>query len=181
MGISKPKEEKLKVETEVKQTKKEERKKEVKVEKNVVRICNTDLNGEKNVLYGLADIKGVGYTLSKCVCEVLGLDYSLKLKDLSEEQIEKIEEVIKNPLKFGIPSFLLNRRRDYYSGKNMHLIGTDLEITVKMDIEREKSLKTWRGYRHMYGQPVRGQRTRSHFRRGLAVGVVRKKVLQQQK
>ncbi|MEM5874802.1 MAG: 30S ribosomal protein S13 [Candidatus Aenigmatarchaeota archaeon] len=181
MGISKPKEEKKSEEEEKKIKVKVKAKEEKAKKQNVVRICNTDLDGNKNVLYGLAGIKGVGYAFSKAICEVANIDYSTKLTNLTEEQIEKIEEIIKNPKNFGIPSFLLNRRRDYYSGQDLHLIGTDLEMVRKMDIEREINLKTWKGYRHMHGQPVRGQRTKSHFRKGVTVGVVRKKVAQAQK
>jgi len=183
MGISKPKEEKIeKVEEKEEEKKvKKEKKKEKELDiKNIVRIANTDLDGNKTLLYGLPKIKGVGYSLAKAICTVLGLDYERKLNTLSEEEISKIEECLKNPKSFGIPSYFLNRRKDPYSGEDLHFIGVDLDTRIKMDIEREINLKTWRGYRHMYGQPVRGQRTRSHFRKGTTVGVTKKSQQQQQ-
>jgi small subunit ribosomal protein S13 len=97
---------------------------------------------------------------------------------LSQEEIEKIEDCLKNPAKYNIPSFLFNRRRDPESGLDMHLVGPDVDIFRSMDIKREIELKTYKGFRHMYGQPVRGQRTRSHFRHGRTVGVLRGKMKQ---
>ena len=152
------------------------RKKEKGEEKKIlVRIANSDLDGEKNILYGLTGIKGISYTFSKAICHCANLDPFRKLSSLTEEEIKKIEDIIYNPLKYNIPPFLLNRRRDPETGKDYHLIGDDIDIKTKFDIQREISLKTWRGYRHMHGQPVRGQRTRSHFRKGATVGVIRKK------
>ena len=51
-----------------------------------------------------------------------------------------------------------------------------LETAKKFDIQRMVDLKTYKGIRHMLGLPVRGQRTRSSFRKGRVVGVVRKAV-----
>ena len=72
---------------------------------------------------------------------------------------------------------MLNRRKDTYSGKDIHAIGTDLAYLVRQDIDHEKESGTWKGYRHAYGQKVRGQRTRSTGRTGMTVGVLRKSVL----
>jgi small subunit ribosomal protein S13 len=57
------------------------------------------------------------------------------------------------------------------TGGNNHLITSDLDFAASSDIEREKSVMSWRGYRHMFGLRVRGQCTRTTGRRGGAVGV----------
>jgi small subunit ribosomal protein S13 len=57
------------------------------------------------------------------------------------------------------------------NGGNNHFITSDLDFAVSNDIEREKSVMSWRGYRHMFGLKVRGQCTRTTGRRGGAVGV----------
>ncbi|HDD71594.1 MAG TPA: 30S ribosomal protein S13, partial [Candidatus Aenigmarchaeota archaeon] len=95
--------------------------------------------------------------------------------ELSEAQIEKLEEIIKDPAKFGIPSFLFNRRKDWETGKDLHLTSSELEIQTKFDIQRMIDIKCYKGIRHMLGLPVRGQRTRSSFRKGRTVGVIRRK------
>ena len=51
------------------------------------------------------------------------------------------------------------------------MITSDIALAVRNDIEREKAMSSWRGYRHMYGLKVRGQRTRTTGRKGGAVGV----------
>ena len=187
MGVSRVRDiekekEKEKIGEEKKKEKpKEETKRPKKVEKKIegiVRILNTDLDANKNLLYGLTGIKGVGYTFSKAVITSLGLDAYRKLGSLTPEEIEKIEDCLKNPQKYNIPSFLFNRRRDPEIGLDIHLVGPDVDIFRSMDIKREIELKTYKGFRHMYGQPVRGQRTRSHFRHGRTVGVLRGKMKQ---
>ena len=78
---------------------------------------------------------------------------------------------MRNPSSINIPSWFLNRRKDIDSGKNLHLITSDIEFNVRNDIEREKNTNSWRGFRHTYGLKVRGQRTRTTGRKGGAVGV----------
>jgi small subunit ribosomal protein S13 len=172
-----------------KETKAEKIEKEVKkpekrevAPKLVVRIANTDLDGNKQLAYGLTKIKGIGYTMAKAVCIAAGLDPKRKLSSLSNEEIDLLEKVIRNPQQYGIPSFLLNRRKDLETGKDLHLVGAELEVAEKFDIKRQVELKTYRGWRHMLGQPVRGQRTRSKFReKGRVVGVMKKAIKEEEK
>ena len=187
MGISRVKDVEKKKEKEEKEKKKEKKqglpfKKEKKSYENIVRLLNTDLDGTKPVINAIRGVTGIGFTFAKAVIEAGGFDPRKKLGDFTEEELNKLEDVIKHPEKYGIPTFLYNRRKDPTIGKDMHLTGMDVKITEKFDIQREINLGTYRGWRHMLGQPVRGQRTRSHFRHGRTVGVVRKSVrIQQQK
>jgi small subunit ribosomal protein S13 len=178
MGVTRVKEPEKKEEKvekiEKKAKKVEERKTAPKL---VVRIANTDLDGNKQLAYALEGIKGIGYTMAKAICIASGLDPRRKLSTLSNEEIELIEKIIHNPKEYGIPLFLLNRRKDLETGKDLHLVGAELEVAKKFDIKRYIELKTYRGWRHMLGQPVRGQRTRSHFReKGKVVGVMKKAI-----
>ena len=84
--------------------------------------------------------------------------------------------MIQNPGKHGVPSWAFNRRKDMETGQDMHFLASKLEITQKMDIDNLKKIRCYRGVRHMAGLPVRGQRTRSSFRKsGKTVGVSRAK------
>ena len=69
----------------------------------------------------------------------------------------------------------MNRRKDCYTGKDLHLIGADIDLTKREDINRLKKIRAYRGIRHELGLPVRGQRTRANGRRGLALGVSRRR------
>lgn len=60
------------------------------------------------------------------------------------------------------------------SGEDIHYIGTEVEITLKEDLNRLKKVRSYRGVRHENNLPVRGQRTRSNGRTGMTVGVQRK-------
>lgn len=170
--------EKLKAEAKKKEEKKEKPKVEKKIEpREIVRVAGTDLIGSKKVVEAIKGIKGVSHTFAKAVIVAANFPLDAKLSSLSEQQIEKLEQVIKNPSQFGIPAYLLNRRRDYETGKDLHLTGQDFSVQQKFDIQKQVDLKTYRGWRHMLGQPVRGQRTRSHFRsKGRVVGVMRKAI-----
>jgi small subunit ribosomal protein S13 len=100
----------------------------------------------------------------------------MKLGSLTESDIQKLENVIRNPIKFGIYNWFLNRRKDTDTGQDLHLSGPDLEVVRRFDIQKMIDMKSYKGIRHMLGLPVRGQRTRSGFRKGRVVGVVRKTI-----
>ncbi|MEM3031202.1 MAG: 30S ribosomal protein S13, partial [Candidatus Micrarchaeia archaeon] len=149
--------------------------------RGIVRVAGRDLKGELPLPRALARVKGVGERLSRILSEIalseLRIPETTLVGELSDEQVERIEEIISHPTKYGVPGYMVNRQKDFESGSHLHLIGTDLTFSVKQDIERDKNLNTWRGYRHAYGQKVRGQHTRSTGRTGMTVGVLRKAVL----
>ncbi|MEM4244662.1 MAG: 30S ribosomal protein S13, partial [Candidatus Nanoarchaeia archaeon] len=93
---------------------------------------------------------------------------------LSDAELKNVEDAINNPLKYNIPAWMLNRRKDFDDGSDKHLISTDVKLRREFDIKRLKTIRSYRGMRHALGQPVRGQKTRSHFRTGGTVGVKKK-------
>jgi small subunit ribosomal protein S13 len=98
---------------------------------------------------------------------------------LSSAEVEKIEDTLKNPVKYDIPLWLLNRRKDRETGNDLHLLGSDLLLQTKNDIDQMKKIRSWKGFRHSYGLKVRGQRTRTTGRKGKAIGVRKKQVRRQ--
>jgi len=162
----------------VKRKESEEVKKEIR---GVVRIAGRDIKGETKLRKALMEIRGVGTTLSmvltKVVSSKLGVPKDVMIGELSEEQIEKLTDIITNPAKYGVPERLLNRQRDWETDQSIHLIGSELAFRVKQDVTKMKELNTWKGFRHAYGQKVRGQRTRTTGRTGMTVGVLRKAML----
>jgi|SRR3989344_2588608 len=178
---SKPKDDKVE-----KTGKKEEDKPKAKdsirkqeVRRELVRLANTDLDATKSLRIALTGIKGISYAMSKAICGIANFDPSTKLNTLSEKDRENLENIIYDPVKFGLPAWFLNRRTAFDTGETSHPIGNDLIVVKKFDIQRMVDLKIWKGVRHMYGMPVRGQRTRSSFKKGKTVGVVRKAVRMQ--
>jgi small subunit ribosomal protein S13 len=130
---------------------------------SIVRILQTDIPGDKNVLTGLTYIKGVSWGFSNAMCKILKLKPSKKVLELDAKDIEKITAFLNNPSP-ELPKFMLNRRNDFETGKDAHLIGTGLDMKKEFDIRRLKKIRSYRGWRHATGQPTRGQRTKSHFR-----------------
>jgi small subunit ribosomal protein S13 len=143
----------------------------------LVRIMQTDIPGNKNLLTGLTYLKGISWSISNAICKILKLDPNKKIIDLTPKETEDILQLLANPVgKF--PKFLLNRRNDFETGQDYHVTGTNLDMKKEFDIRRLKKIRSYRGLRHATGQPTRGQRTKSHFRtRGKkkAVGVQKKK------
>jgi len=132
--------------------------------KHIVRILNTDLDGAKSIKNSLRKIKGIGFIFANAICNLSGVDRDKITGELTEEEIKKLENTIKNPLKSGIPVWMVNRRRDYETGEDIHILTTDLTYTKENDIKRLKKIKAYKGVRHMFKLPVRGQRTKSNFR-----------------
>lgn len=146
----------------------------------IVRIAGVDLPGDKALVYALADIKGIGFNTAFALLRKLGYDPLRLLGTLTEEDVEKISNVLKNIESLGLPSWVLNRRKDPVTGADRHLITADLLLTVRGDIESMKKIKSYKGIRHMYGLKVRGQRTRTTGRTGLTLGVKRGAAKQQE-
>ena len=139
----------------------------------LVRIMGYDIPGSKNIYSGLTRIKGVSWTISNAACIKLGFSKAKKISELSKADIQKIEKFFET---LPVYDFLKNRRSDIETGETAHYYGTDLEMKREFDIKRLRGIKCYRGIRHALKQPVRGQRTRSHFRtKGRAMGVKRKK------
>ena len=143
--------------------------------KYIVRIAGTDIDGRLKVPYGLALIKGVGINLAYAICRSLKIDTEKRIGFLTDAEIKKIESALEDISKVNLPSWMLNRRKDYETGEVKHLTGADLIYVVRQDIEREKRIKSWRGIRHALGLKVRGQRTRTTGRTGITVGVKKRK------
>jgi small subunit ribosomal protein S13 len=143
--------------------------------RHILRITGTDVDGTLKVPYALTRIKGISLNLANAMLKKAGIDAEIRAGFLTDAEVQKIEEIIKEPTKFGLPDWLLNRRKDLDDGKDLHLINADLALRTKMDIDRMKEIKSWRGYRHAYGLKTRGQRTRTTGRKGKAVGVKVKK------
>jgi len=145
--------------------------------RHILRITDTDVEGTLKASYALKKIKGISLSLANAILKKAKIDPNTKAGFLTEAEVERIEEIIKEPAKHGIPNWLLNRRKDLEKGKDMHLISADLVLRNKMDIDQMKEIKSWRGYRHAYGLKVRGQRTKTTGRSGKALGVKKKAII----
>ncbi len=144
---------------------------------HIVRIANVDLPGNKSINWALTNIKGIGINLADIFCVIANIDKHLKTGYLKQQDIERLNALVTNPAGAGLPSWLFNRRKDYETGEDKHVILGALTFSQDNDLKRHKKIKSYKGVRHMRGLPVRGQRTRSHFRKnkGKVVGVVKKK------
>jgi small subunit ribosomal protein S13 len=141
--------------------------------RHILRISGKDIEGSKKIIVALSMIRGIGYNLAQIMLQSLNINPYIRVGFATESELKEIELTIKDPSRVGIPPWYLNRRKDMDTGSDKHLITSDLDFTISNDIEREKSVMSWRGYRHMFGLKVRGQHTRTSGRKGGAVGVKR--------
>lgn len=142
----------------------------------IVRIANTDLDGNKPVVTALARIKGVGIRLAEIIADRVDVSRKEKIGNLTDAQTDDIENLVLEMAE-DIPAWLLNRKKDYETGDDIHMVGPELDMVRRGDINRMKMIRCYKGIRHERGQKVRGQRTRSNGRKGLTVGVRRKSVI----
>jgi len=107
----------------------------------MARIAGINIPEHKHVVVALTHIFGVGRSIAEKVCEAAGVEQHIKVKDLTEPEVEKLRSVV-GPL----------------------TIEGDLRREVSMNIKPLMDLGTYRGIRHRRGLPVRGQRTRTNAR-----------------
>lgn len=144
--------------------------------KHLVRISGTDIRGDKQAINGLTKIRGVGNRFADIVLKKAGIPNNIYIGLLSEDNIKSLNDIIEDPIKYGIPSWYVNHVKDRDTGKDIHLTGSKLALYDRNDVDRLKKLRTYRGIKHAVGHKVRGQRTKSTGRGGRAIGVSRKKL-----
>ncbi|MFX1407876.1 MAG: 30S ribosomal protein S13, partial [Promethearchaeota archaeon] len=142
-------------------------------EKVFFRKLRSQVDGNAKVEYGLTQIRGIGKRLSQAIVKIAEVNPDMRIGAIPEKDLNRLEEIILNPIANGVPNWMVNRKKDLRTGENLHILGNQLEITVKRDIDRMKRIKSYKGVRHHLGLKVRGQRTKSTGRHGLVVGVLR--------
>ncbi len=107
----------------------------------MARIAGVNLPKEKRVEIGLTAIFGIGRKLSGQILEAANIDKNTKVKDLTEDEVARLRELIDKQPTEG-----------------------DLKRKIAMDIKRLNEIGCYRGFRHKRNLPVRGQRTRQNCR-----------------
>ena len=113
-----------------------------KEEEKMIYILNTNLKDQQVIRKALSSIYGVGDTLSKQICDDLGISTSLKICQLSPLQVDMLNQVI----------------------PQSYPIGADLQSEIRKRKERLVAVSSYRGIRHSQGLPARGQRTHGNAR-----------------
>ena len=139
----------------------------------LVRIHNTDLDGKKPLTTALTYVPGVSHRMANIVARETGIPATQRIGKLTDEQIGQVAEAV-SALGEIVPAWMLNRRKDIETGEDGHLVGTEIQIMLREDLNRLKKIRSWRGHRHERKLPTRGQRTKANGRFGSAVGVQRK-------
>ena len=147
---------------------------EIQPVKRIVRLLATDIDGNLSVERALRKIKGISFMFSRAVCIKSDVDRKKKIGLVTEAELKNLERIIKT---HEMPAWMVNRRKDLETGKDLHVVMSDLDLKRREDINLLKRMHSYKGVRHELGQPVRGQRTRSSFRTSKSVGVSRKKII----
>ncbi|KAJ8902230.1 hypothetical protein NDN08_006638 [Rhodosorus marinus] len=142
---------------------------------HILRVMNTNIDGRHKIMFALTAIKGVGRRYSNLVLKKADVDLNKRAGELSNEEIDRIVQIMQNPSQYKIPNWFLNRQKDFKEGTYSQLISNQLDFKLREDLDRMRKIKCHRGLRHYWGLRVRGQRTKTTGRRGRTVGVSKKK------
>jgi small subunit ribosomal protein S13 len=140
----------------------------------IVRIVNSDLDGNKNIVIALAGIKGVGMRTAEIIARMTGIPRNTKIGDLPEKKTEELEKLVLDYSEKA-PHWMVNRQHDWSSGADIHIVGVDVELYKRDDVNLMRMIRCYKGVRHETGQKVRGQRSRANGRSGLTLGVIKRK------
>ena len=140
----------------------------------IVRLVNTDIDGEKSIVIGLTSVSGIGLRTAEVIAKMAGVPRKTKFGDLPESKTEELEKLI-NDYSEKVPHWMVNRQSDWSTGADMHLVGVDVDLNRRDDVNLMKMIRCYKGIRHEQGQKVRGQRTRSNGRTGMTMGVMKKR------
>ena len=143
--------------------------------RHIVRVSGTDVSGDQPIKLALTGMKGIGQMFARSIAILIDLDPNMKMGEIEDEDVAKIEAILDNPTENGIPAWMLNRRNDLETGQDIHVVGSKLAIAFREDVNNLRKVRAYRGIRHELGLPVRGQRTKSSVRKGSSLGVRRRK------
>eukprot|EP00828_Plagiopyla_frontata_P000834 TRINITY_DN0_c259_g1_i3.p2 TRINITY_DN0_c259_g1~~TRINITY_DN0_c259_g1_i3.p2 ORF type:complete len:155 (-),score=1.49 TRINITY_DN0_c259_g1_i3:48-512(-) len=143
--------------------------------KHIIRLFNTNIDGRRKVIYGLRQIRGIGRRFSTIICKIGRINPNSRAGELTEKDLQTVQNIIADPEGNGIPRWFLNRQRDFKTGLNYQLVSNLLDTKLREDLERMKKIRSHRGLRHFWNLRVRGQHTCTTGRKGVTMGVVRKK------
>ncbi len=142
---------------------------------HILRVQNTNIDGRRKAVYGLTSIKGIGRRYATMILKKAEVNTTKRAGELTPEEIEKVTDVMNDPLKYKVPLYFLNRRKDNKTGAHSHEISNNLDMKLREDLERLKKIRCERGLRHAWGLRVRGQHTKTTGRKGKTMGVSNKK------
>ncbi|HKM20362.1 MAG TPA: 30S ribosomal protein S13 [Candidatus Dojkabacteria bacterium] len=108
----------------------------------MARVAGVEISNDKRLWVSLLDIYGIGEVTAKKICEGVNIDKDIMVKDLTEEELDKIRKNI----------------------EENYIVEGELRQNLFRDIKRQKDIRSYRGIRHKLGLPVRGQRTRHNAR-----------------
>jgi small subunit ribosomal protein S13 len=139
----------------------------------IVRLAGSDLDGRRPAALAITGVRGVGLRIAEVACKLAAVDPREMIGNIPEATVDGLETVL-GALPEKLPIWMLNHPVDYITGEAHHLVGPDLETARRDDVNQMKMIRSYRGVRHERGQKVRGQRTRSNGRTGMAAGVLKK-------
>lgn len=142
---------------------------------HIIRMFNTNIDGTRRVPEALTQIKGIGKRIADAIVKRTGVDHKKRAGELSPEELGLLQDGVQNPMKYGIPLWMINHIFDATDGTSTHLVGNQIDADFRFYIEKGKKIRHAKICRLAKGLKVRGQRTKSNGRGGRTVGVSRKK------
>jgi len=108
----------------------------------MARIAGVDIPNDKQVLFSLPYVYGIGRPLAARICAQTQVDPTTRVRDLTDDEVARLRAVVEGE----------------------HVVEGDLRREVRQNVQRLIEINCYRGYRHRRGLPVRGQRTKTNAR-----------------
>ncbi|GIQ90174.1 ribosomal protein S13 [Kipferlia bialata] len=143
--------------------------------RDLLRIFNTNVDGSILAPFAMTKIKGVGRRFAIIAMKKANVPVTKRAGELTAEEEERLVDVIRNPLKYKIPVWMLNKQKCVRTGNTTQVLANEIATNLREDLERLRRARCNRGIRHALGIKVRGQCTKSTGRGGGVLGVARKK------
>ncbi|MGA7846512.1 MAG: 30S ribosomal protein S13, partial [Thermoplasmata archaeon] len=139
----------------------------------IVRFAGVDLDGRRSTVLALSGVRGIGPRIAETTVRLAGINAAEMIGNLPETTVDGLEDLV-HALPSKVPAWMVNHKTDRTTGDTAHLIGGDLDTGMRDDMNQMRMIRSYKGVRHERGQKVRGQRTRSNGRTGMAAGVLKK-------
>ncbi|GAA95343.1 uncharacterized protein L969DRAFT_92397 [Mixia osmundae IAM 14324] len=100
---------------------------------HILRLLNTNVSGNKKIMFALTEIKGVGRRYSNVVLKKADIDLNKRAGELNSDELERVVTILQSPQNYKIPMWMLNRQKDIVDGKYSHIVSNALDSKYRED------------------------------------------------
>merc|ERR1712110_294048 len=108
---------------------------------HMIRVMNTNMGGNRKIMYALTSIRGVGRRYANLCCKMAEIDVAKRAGELTEDEVKKLVTIMQNPRQYRVPDWFLNRQKDTKDGRFSQVLSNGLDNKLREDLERLKKIR----------------------------------------